>query len=345
VGARLAIAALALAAASPARAEAPPRRDIHLILVSSEDSVGDLAQRLQDVFIAGSASIAADGVAEITRVRAFDADDLFSLEPADADRPTAWVVVDGAIVHLRAAGAGRTRFVFRDLAVARPLTELDRERVGQALKAALLTVIEGGPGALGRLDARRTAAIGSPASTSASPSSPPTPPAARGPRTSETEALPITAALGGFLEIMRLFGSTVYLPGVVGSLRLTRYRIRPGVWMSLMTYLPHHLATTSTAAGYGSAFRAGVSASLADIPWLELDLGLGIDWARPGTFGGGDDQVPVYRIAGRLGPTLVLGMKVAVTLSLERATKSLMMGFVSNEVTTRPGLTLELWWR
>jgi hypothetical protein len=355
----LALAATAAwLATSPARAELPGTAGAQLgpqlILVFPDEEIRAVAERLQDLLAPTGDLSGQLGDIGIARARAFDPEDLFRLDSSDRQRPRAWVVVDGAVVHLRAAGAGRERFVFRDLAVARPLTEIDRERVGQALKSALLTVIDGGPSALSRADAQRTMGIDSlpPASVVETapamvPARPPAPTAVapeQGPPAPPRKD-PVRAGLAGFIEVVRLHGSTVYLPGVVGTLQIATPWVRPAVWMSLMTVLPHHIDPDSRAAGYGSAFRAGVSASPAALPWFQLDLGAGFEWPRPGYSVGGADRVPVYRIAGRMGPFETAGMKIAVTLSLERATKSFLGGVVVNDGSTRPGLTLELWWR
>jgi hypothetical protein len=60
----------------------------------------------------------------------------------DRDRPAAWVAVAQGKAHVRVAGPGRIRFIQRELAVKSPLSQLDGERIGHALRSALSTILE-----------------------------------------------------------------------------------------------------------------------------------------------------------------------------------------------------------
>jgi hypothetical protein len=328
--------AVALLVTTPGRASAASPQEIDVMVVAPGEELGHLAQRLRDVLVVGDSPAGPGGVVRMGHADRFEPQDLFRLEGPATDHPAAWVEMDGAVVHLRAAGPGRERFVFRDLAVSRPLNELDRERIAQALKAALATVIEGGPSALGRSEAQRRVAN--------EPAAPVPPmPVASAPEAAPRESW-VRGGLGGFFQGMSLHTSTYFGVGIIGSLELTAFSIRPSVWASLMTFLPHGLSPSEQAAGYGSAFHGGVGVRLAEIPWMELDLGFGFEWARPATLGGGSDRLAVYRIAERLGPVAVMDVKVALAIFFELATESFSNGFLGPPGSTRPGAALELWW-
>ncbi len=140
----------------PAAAMAAPAAssDLYLIVVGADDGLGDLPDQLRDIL--GNPPLQPDRRIQVGRAERFRAGDLFDLELPDANHPTAWVVVQSPLVHIRAAGAGRAQFVFRDITISWPMTELDRERVGQTLRAAVTVLLEARPGSLGRAEAQQT---------------------------------------------------------------------------------------------------------------------------------------------------------------------------------------------
>ena len=82
---------------------------------------------------------------QVVRISGADSAAALRKDITEEDRPAAWVLIERGRARVRVAGAGRSRFVFRTLVVAIPMTELDRERIGHALRTALTAVIEGQP--------------------------------------------------------------------------------------------------------------------------------------------------------------------------------------------------------
>lgn len=336
--------------AAPARADERRRAGLSLVLVCPPEVQADLAARFRDLL--GAPPPGDGGPIQIESASHYDPTELFQLESRDRDRPTAWVVVDGGVGRVRVAGAGRERFVFRDLAVSMPLTELDRERLGQTLKAALVTVIEGGPSALRRHDAQAAAEIQPVAAPplvapAAGPSGNQKEPALVGDRARapSPNALPLAFRLGGFLEVSSVRSNFAYGPGIMAAIEVTSFFVDGGAWLSLMSFLPHGISPDSPAAAYGVSFRAGLTLGIAPLPWLRLDLGLGDDWPRPKYFAGGEEhKVPVYRFGLRLAAPPVAGLNVGVILFLEWATRTIDQEVIVKQNDVRPGFALALWW-
>src|SRR5947209_17210383 len=97
---------------------------------------------------------------------------------------------------------------------------------------------------------------------------------------------------------------------------------------------------------YGASLSTDLILAARAIPWLSLDLGAGYDWPRPGYFGGGQTKIAVYRVAARVGPADLAGIRTALTLMLEYSGQSLDVQSegVIEATDTRPALALELWW-
>jgi hypothetical protein len=349
----LLIAVATIAAAAPswvarAQGDAPQRVDVAVTVVCPPDGAGELVDQLRDIVLGGSAGDIRSLYLDLAP--RFDIEELFRLPAVGVDRTRAWVVVDGATALVRVAAAGRERFVFRDLTVSEPLNDLDRERIGQTLKVALETVVEGGNAALGRVAARAAAGIDRPSSSSASVA----PSSVRHSQDGESAPPPpvlgsdptFRLGLGGFMEMARLRGNFAYGPGIIASGLVTFGDLRAGVWVLLMAFLPHDIATDSPSVIYGASFRGGINLAASELPWLSLDLGAGYDWPRPRYFGGGQKQIEVYRVAARLGPADLGGVRTAITLMLEYSSQSFDVQYegVTEASDTRPALALELWW-
>jgi len=334
--------AAAIAPAIAPAADAPATREVVLVVVGADGSPDDLAGRLQDI-------LTSPPLPEDRRVRIARSDfvpsDLFDLSRLDANQPLAWVVLDGPMVHIRVAGAGRAQFVFRDITISRPMTELDRERVGQTLRAAIAVVIEGRPGGLGRAEAQQAIDREQPHP----PAEPPRPAAATAPVVSSPvlsrRERAVQFHLGAFFQIARLADEFAYAPGAIGSLEWTRNVYRPDVWLLVMDFVPESLGPMPVA--YGLSFRAGVGATIPRLPWLHVDAGAGYDRIRVGGFPTAG-STPVYRVGVRVGPTDRLGICSSLTLSLEHVDTTLLdqqpLGGTTGSSHWRPALTLELWW-
>jgi len=335
----IAMVLVALHAPRTARAgdDAPDRRDAVAIVVGPAEAEPGLAARLVDV-VGTDWSPERTGGLRVETASRFFPEQLFEMGDQRTARPAVWLVIDGATARVRAASADRQRFVFRDLVVAQPLTDLDRERIAHTAKAALATVVAGGTGALDPGAAR--GALGVPPASRGSPSPAKAPPAERPSR--------FKLSLGGFLEVARVRSSFGYGPGAVTSLQVEVGPVWVGPWTSLMAFQPHGIPTNSPAASYGVAWRAGVTVGPArpTLSWAHLDLGVGYDWVRPLYTGGGQQKIPTYRLAARVGPAaLTAPLAISGAFFFEFARESIADGDVVAGVRElRPGLAVELWW-
>jgi hypothetical protein len=338
-------AGLAAAATDPD----PRARTPHVVLVAPAEALAPLMERVMDLL--GDMSPAV----EVERGAAFHPEELFWTDRVDALRPTVWVVVDGSYVRVRAAGAGRQRFVFRDIAVSVPLTEIDRERVGQTSKAALTAVIDGDAAALERDDAvDASAAAASPA-----------PPAARAPTPVVEREMPIALGLGALYELQTVgYGyGWRHGPGIVVAAEYRPLPLRPGLWLLAQYDLP------STVDSGGARFsvsdlslRAG--ASVAPLPWLRVDIGGGADLVRtralasspPVSFVSPENlMLGVLHFGVRLGPKRLGGVALSIAAHVERTRPAkTFFVFVGDSAgyrdafdldATHLGGSLTLWWR
>ena len=337
-----AIATVVLPATATAAA-IPGGSDLHVIVVGSDDGTTDLPEQLRDIL--SNPPLPLDGRILVARAVGFQAGDLFSLASPDANHPTAWVIVEGQVVHIRAAGAGRAQFVFRDITISQPMNDLDRERVGQTLRSALTVVIEGSPGGMGRNDAQRAVNYEEPLPPlPAGPVAVAPPPQPKRPPAGNNNELQFR--LAGFFEISRISAHYAYGPGVIAGLDLGTIPLRPGVWMLLVTFVPDWMASNAVVAPYSSSLRVGVGADVPGTSALRLELGVGYDWNRPGYAASGSDKVTVYRAAVRIGPTNVFGLDASLCAFFEAATATFdsTQSDIPGGPSAREGLAVELWW-
>jgi hypothetical protein len=325
--------------------------DVYLIVVGSDDVPAGFSQELADVL--ASPPLPLLHRVQVSRADHVEPAELFDLHRTEAAHPTAWVIVDGATVHVRTAGAGRAQFVFRDITTSRPMTDLDRERVGQTLRTALGAVIEGRAGALDRAQAQQAVDFEQPKARVPRPEgadlAPPLaliPPGSL-PAGSEEPVAAMQVRFGASLQIVRLHSQFAYAPGAIGSIEWRGRSFRPRVWLSVMDFLPH--AYNGPPPAYAASFRGGIGATVPHIPWLQIDLGAGVDWLRGTAFPNGEGT-SVTRLAVRFGPTDRFGIRSSLTLSLEHV-RIIFVDFANEPVPGgdgnspwRPGLTLELWW-
>src|SRR4029077_4258676 len=103
------------AGATEAATRAPPL----VVLIGPEQPSALLRERFEDLLGRTEPGV------EVVRGPSFRPEELFRIDGDGAGRLCAWVVIEDTTVRARVAGAGRDRFVFRDLAVALPLSELD----------------------------------------------------------------------------------------------------------------------------------------------------------------------------------------------------------------------------
>jgi hypothetical protein len=136
---------------------APPEAAVRIVLVGPPGAVEAISVRVPELV----GDLAPHGL-DIERVQELRSEQILEVDRPGAHRLTAWVIVDGRVARVRAATAGRERIVSRDVGASIPLTELDAERVGQTLKVALVTVAEGGAGALPPAGAIAATAIAAP---------------------------------------------------------------------------------------------------------------------------------------------------------------------------------------
>jgi hypothetical protein len=324
--------------------------DVYLIVAGSDDVPADFSQELGDVL--ASPPLALVHRVQVSRADRVEPAELFDLHRTEAAHPTAWVIVDGATVHVRTAGAGRAQFVFRDITTSRPMTELDRERVGQTLRTAVSALIEGRPGTLGRAQAKRAVDFEEPQPKVPRPEPAElAPPLALIPPGSlpggSVDKEPLQFRLGASLQVVRYGSEFAYAPGATGSVEWRASSFRPRVWLSLMEFLSHTYNAPPPA--YAASFRAGLGAAVPAMPWLQVDLGAGVDWLRTAPIPSGS-ATSVYRLAVRFGPTDRFGIRSSLTLSLEHLTTryfyfdGTLFQAQDEAFRWRPGLTIELWW-
>jgi len=332
----------AIAAAAPA---SPAAAHIHVIGAGEGEAA--VAARLHDLLDEEVSGLVVDGAPSFH-------DDEPLRTDADAGAPVAWLVLEGTHARVRAAGAGRTRFVFRDLEVGQPLSEFDRERLGQSVKAALGTLVSGGPGTLSRADAAAASGV--------TPAAVPPPPVAAptAPPPPESE---LRFRLGAFYQAESLGNGLFHGPGVIATLDDSRWPYAPELWLTggydLQRDYGNQLASLTIDALWT---RAGLSLRLAG--GVRLGAGLGLDRqtirlttmdprvvANPGN---GTDVMLVGRLVGRAGPARVAGVDVSLTafLDVSRSTERDIYLTTPNVPVTlyhsnnlRPGFSLDLWWR
>jgi hypothetical protein len=320
---------------------------VRVHVVGAGDAAPDLEARLRDLLSDGVPAL------ELTSEPAFAAERLFRVDDADSALPTAWLVLDGPRARVRAAGAGRTRFVFRDLDVGQPLTEFDRERLGQTVKAALATLVAGGPGALTLADAAAASGVVLPKREVQPPAAPPAPvPTVAAPAPAAPEP---TVGLAAAFQVDGRGGQVSPNVALLGTLRGSQRRFAP----ELALMLGHR-----TAKFYGNYdaglvvqslwARATFSIEFAEL--LRLGLGIGVDretttWSRGQAPADSQRWYPVVRFLARLGPTRVAGLQATGTVFVEvtRPIEYPVFGdpgfYMYQSGPTQPGASVELWWR
>ncbi|HEY4188353.1 MAG TPA: hypothetical protein VGP07_24985 [Polyangia bacterium] len=348
------LATLLLAATG--RAAAPGAR-VHL--VGAGDGAPALEARLHDLLDDEVTGLIVD------TAPTFHADDPLRTDDAEATTPTAWLVLEGTHARLRAAGAGRARFVFRDLEIGQPLTEFDSERLGQSVKAALGTLIAGGPGLLSREDAAVASGV-------ALVVAPPPPPAVVA-----AVELPSPPAprfrLGAFYQAEAVGNGLFHGPGLIATWSGSGRRGDPELWLNAGYDIPNEFGNQLASLSIDALWaRAGLSLRWSDS--VRVGAGVGIDrqttrlvnFTPDGGAGNPDfdhDLLFVGRLLARVGPTRVAGIDMSVTAfldisrSIERdiyaafPTSGTTGGVIEVDLTVyrsnvfRPGLSLDLWWR
>jgi hypothetical protein len=361
----LALATVVSARAAPALADdaaddAAPAAPARVVLVSAPGVFGDLAGRILDV-------VDVPGGIEIGRAERLRADEVFRVKGTDAKRATVWVTVDGTTAWVRAADAERERFVFRDLAVSAPISELDRERLCQVLASGLATIAEDGAGAIGRADAQAAMGI-APA--------PPPPVVTQQVFATETRPIPrVEWSLGAVYEAQRTEAGPAHGPGIVATAWANRQARRPGAWLVTQYDIGYKSARTG---GGGGVWKDGVSlragAGLDATWWMRVEAGGGVDLVRlhasdvysPGLTRSSVEIIPVARLAARFAVSELFGIRMSATAVLDIARSSIHayissqtvvvdpispvttdVGayYVTDDFSLHPGLGLELWWR
>lgn len=285
--------------------------------------------------------------------------DLFGPGDRSAAPPVVWILVSDGAARIRAVDGSRQLFVFRDLVVATPLTELDRERIAQVANAALAAVLDGRPGALDRAAAARL--------LGAEPPRPPPPPVAV-PAAVAPPPLP-PAPLPGRRE-KRWVGSVSYEvqtsgralfqgPGLTAGVLVMGEAHPMTIALQGQTYLPVVLQEGTL---YQYVLRLLVTLRLGR--WVEAGLGGGIKYTGAeggfvpatgtggvslnggGNYGPRSLATPSGRLLVRGGPLALGGVRLSGMLSadLDRSLNTFWDWFQPPPSRFRPGIALELWW-
>lgn len=341
-----------------ARAAAAPAPRVHV--VGAGEGEAALAVRLHDLLDQDTPGVLVDSVPS------FRGDEPLRTD-VDVTAPALWLVIDATHAHVRAAGAGRDRFVFRDLEVSQPLTEFDRERLGQAVKAALGTLVVGGAGVLSRPDAAAASGVGvvpatapPPVVTHAAPASLPVSVA------SSLAGPPPRFRLGAFYQATSVGSGFAQGPGLIATLSGSGRAYDPAIWLTagydLQRDFGNQLASVEVDALW---MRVGLDVRLGDV--VRLGAGVGLDrqsnrmrallpnvMFEPGHDG---TVVTVGRLVMRAGPTRVAGIDMSlsafvdISRSIDRVVYLTVEGSQDVPVTVyhannvRPGFSLDLWWR
>jgi hypothetical protein len=345
-----------LAALAPAFAragEAAPAKAqpcAHLRLVDASASARAFLSRLGDDLAGELPSL------DAAVVSSFQAERLFRLDDPDAACLTAWVVLEKSRALVRLAGPKRRRFVFRDLEVGQPLTELDRERVSQVARVGLSTIGEGGETleraqALAATAEQAADAEAPQAALVAAPSPLPVPRFA--------PAFTIGANYGGTFNRNSLFSG----PGVTLAVGGTSHPLDPEVWLDVRYVMPHSYedanASLQTIAG-----RIGASAR-----WRLLRVGVGVGLDREHlsavvtpandpsfqsatTLDLGARLVLAARLSAQVATRDWRGVSLSATLLVDVVQSTVrtvsdppLMFYFYDTDTVRPGFSLELSWR
>ncbi len=336
------VALVLFAAMVAAKAQAAaPAGCAHLRLVANAADARAVLASVSDVVAEDFPSVDAAVAPSFSKER------LFAVDEADASCPTAWVVLDGTQAAVRVAGAGRARFVFRELSVAAPPSELDRERIGQVARAAL-TALRQDAESLDRQHALAAAGVAPPPPVTPAPVTVAEPvPAAK---TLSLGRYAVGASYGGVMNRDHFWQG----PGLTASVGGTPWRWDPEIWLDAQYFLPHTFEQPDVTKQTIAA-RAGLSAGWR---WLRAGGGAGLN-REAVTFTGDSGAVglrtvwyPAARVFVRA--TLLEGgsFVASVTLLLD-AVQSSSYAVLSTpnlfsfypESFWRPGFSLTLGWR
>jgi hypothetical protein len=351
-----AIALIVLAAVFPVAAQAAPADCAHLRLVASTADAR--------VVLASVSDIVADDFPAVDAAVApgFSLARLFAVEDADASCPTAWVLVQGLQASVRVAGPGRARFVFRELSVSTPLAELDRERVGQVVRAAL-TALQQDAESLDRQHALAAAGVTTPPPAAA-------PAAVAQSIDPEPNRLPVESKRSVpepnrfFLDRYSIgvsYGGVMnqdYFwqgPGVTLAVGGTPWRWDPELWLDAQYLLPHSFEQPDVTNQTVLA-RAGVSAAWR---WLRFGLGAGLNREELRARGDSIDLGATWHAGARAFACATFfqrgGFVATATLLFDAVQSSAHSVFTPlaptdafnfyEESFWRPGLSLTLGWR
>jgi hypothetical protein len=375
--------ALVLPTALPARGAETPSLPPALVsavpvqLAGSAD-VDRLVVRLEELLTGVGA------VVKVVRVATTDPVAALGTDIGDRDRPAAWVVVAQGKAHVRVAGPGRTRFIQRELAVKSPLSQLDGERIGHALRSALSTILEADAEQWLELAASHEA----PAPEAAATEAPAAPETRRALRTTAEVALSAPASapapdpssarpswdVGALWEVQRVTlcrcggapRPAAFLQGVGATVAAVwnQVRLQPELLVSGQYHLPLIIdmrAGETTLSGF--SLHLDGTATLR--PAVHLGLGVGVDRMYLSM----DDIMTVERgtsvlfspqlrglgrVFLRFGPHATGPIDVSAVLLLEvsRSGNELRRTWLDQpaqpeyqDARVRPGLALDLRWR
>ncbi len=374
--ATLLMLAMALAPHAPFRAiaaaaEVSRTRPARIVLVSAPGAFSEVAGRIFD-------EIDMPGGVEIARADQVSPVEVFRVDGAESPRSTAWMILGGSVARVRAADASRQRFVFRDLAVSEPLTEVDRESLCQVLKSALATVIEGGSDALGRRAAEQALGVAAAPPLSAEPVPEPAPPQV--PETLDTAvplfpdpvpSEPVSAlgwSIGARYGVLWTEVGLAHGPGIVVELWSNRAAGHPGAWLAAHYGIERELVTGALWKG---ATSLQIGGSLEASAFVRVEGGVGVDLIHFSRSGAYVDQpsvwtkiVPAGRAALRFGAVDVLDIPISISVLADVAGRTVryddfglsqfvnsqfyspfVAAWVNTTWSVHPGVALDLWWR
>jgi hypothetical protein len=315
---------VATAAAASGAARAPVCAQLHV--VASDADAQSLLPALRDVLSTEHPRLEA-GVAP-----AFDPAWLFRASGPDAACVTGWVALEQTRALVRVAGAGRCRFVFRELAIERPLAEVDRERIVQVARAAMLATGEDGRAAACTQPLAPVVVLPATHADAEEPAAEPLAITRSGVRTSPWwSALEVGGSYGGPIRSSKLWSG----PGVSLALVGSAFREDPELWLDLRYVLPNDFPSPGDRVQTTSLRGGG---SIGWVPHVRLGLGLGAD-RDVLYYDSNVDWQPAARAFARFDTPYWHGVAAGVTAFLDAVHSP------DPTNTLRPGLALELRWR
>ena len=246
---------------------APPPVSVcaHLRLVDGDTDARALLGELGDVLSADLPRL------DVAMAPAQEVSRLFRSDDPDAACVTAWVLVEATRARVRVAGAGRCRYVFRELDLEHPLSELDRERLAQVTNAALSAAV--GDNAESTECAPPPVVVAPIAPARSVPA-----PAATTPPLSTVRSAPNASAPFSSLAIGASYGGTYYLssfrpgPGLSVVAAEPSWLYDPEIWIELR-YVP----PSSSENGDLQTITGRVGVSARWWPFMRYGLGVGVD--------------------------------------------------------------------